>query len=94
MSSRHYYDTFCMCKKGVEMRRDLLDYVIKTNMMPLQRRTWARHQYMNEHIDVIPAAHIAHSLANDYEKFKSRIHGTVPSWNSIIKELGALQKIL
>ena len=97
-SSRHYYDIFCLVRNGVPLqdkRGKLLRNVVNTNLMPLQKRRWARYEDMPHQVNLMPAPHIMDALRRDYAEYaESKIYGPHPTWPQIMHTINKLQQTL
>lgn len=96
-SSRHYYDVFCLIRHGVNLqdkRGKLLQNVVKTNLMPLQKRRWARYENMPQQVNLMPAPHIMDALRQDYAQYSKQIYGFRPDWWQILSAINKLQQSL
>ena len=94
--SRHYYDIYCMCKKGIDKlainNAKLLEDVaiFKTKFYP---RGWARYDLARfGTLRLMPAPHSVESLKKDYESMKSMIYGERPSFDDILSLINKLEK--
>ena len=94
--SRHYYDIYCMCKKGVDKiaisKPDLLEEValFKNKFYP---RGWARYDLARfGTLSLLPAEHSLERLKRDYEKMRKMIYGEYPSFEQILEVIKNLEK--
>ena len=94
--SRHYYDIYCMCKKGVYKKAmlhpELLDEVahFKRKFYP---RGWARYDLATiGSLKLMPAAHSIERLKEDYEDMKAMIYGDYPTFDEILSLLSSLER--
>ena len=96
-ASRHYYDVFCLIRHGVKLqdkRGKLLQNVVRTNLMPLQKRRWAKYGEMPNGVHLMPAPHIMDALRRDYAQYSANIYGERPTWPQIMSAINKLQQSL
>lgn len=96
--SRHYYDIYCMYKKGIvnSAIKDLklLDDV-STFKMKFYPRNWARYDLAKVgSLKLQPALHSVARLKRDYEDMKSMIYGEYPSFDEIIAIIKKIEEII
>lgn len=93
--SRHYYDIYCMCKKGIKDTA-LNDFKlledVATFKMKFYPRNWARYDLAKEgNLKLLPPMHSLVRLKKDYETMKSMIYGVYPSFDEILKVIENLE---
>lgn len=93
--SRHYYDLYRMSLLPVRdealLRLDLLDEVVAFKKR-FYRAPWANYDAATPgSLRLLPPAHNRKALANDYEKMRSMLFGSVPSFEAIEKGIAALE---
>lgn len=96
--SRHYYDLYCMTKKGELIKAlenlDLLNQVVDFKMK-FYPRGWARYELARAgSLKLVPPQHCLASLRVDYEKMRAMIYGVYPDFEEIMDELNALERII
>lgn len=96
--SRHYYDIYCMCKKGVDKLAlgdiSLLDEVtlFKSRFYP---RRWARYDLSKiGTIKLLPASHSLSRLNEDYKAMRSMIYGEYPSFEDLLSTIEQLENLI
>ena len=96
--SRHYYDLFEMCEKGVDKKAildpSLLEEVaaFKAKFYP---RNWARYDLAKfGSLRLLPSSHSLARLKEDYESMRSMIYGRYPSFDEIMARIEELEKII
>ena len=94
--SRHYYDLFCLCKKGIDKYAlndsNLLNEVSEFKMKFYPRR-WARYDLAKfGSIHLLPPQHSIEQLEKDYLAMQKMIYGERPSFKEILQVIGELEK--
>lgn len=92
--SRHYYDVYCMCQKGIKdialKNQKLLEDVASFKMKFYPRR-WAKYEEARfGTLRLMPPSHSIEYLRKDYESMRSMIYGEYPSFDDV---LVAIKKI-
>ena len=96
--SRHYYDLYCMSKKGILddalKNEDLLLKVVefKKKFYP---RNWA--EYDKARIGTLklrPSSFFVEDLKKDYIDMKSMIYGEYPDFDTLMEEIDNIESIL
>ena len=96
--SRHYYDLYCMIKKGigdVAINNLKLLEDVALFKMKFYPRKWARYDLAKSGtIKLLPASHSLERLKKDYSDMRSMIYGDYPSFEEILKTIDAFEKML
>lgn len=94
--SRHYYDVYCIYKKGVinfdANNSKLLEEVsaFKARFYP---RSWVRYDLAKfGSLKLLPASHSHLRLQKDYEDMKTMIYGEYPSYDEIMSLLKKVEE--
>ena len=96
--SRHYYDLYCMFKKGVlERAKDdgqLLEKVAEFKRL-FYPRGWAHYELARiGTIKLFPAEHSISELRKDYEKMSKMIYGDYPSFDELLEQIVKIEHII
>ena len=94
--SRHYYDLYCMAKTPVKKkslaRLDLLKKVVDFKMK-FYPRTWAKYpEAFQGTLKLLPPEYRFTALAADYDAMKDMLYGDIPSFETVMKAVGELEK--
>lgn len=89
--SRHYYDIYCMHKKGV-VERALLEKKLLAKVLDFKNkfyyRKWAKYENGKDGIlKLLPPSHSIIDLKKDYEDMKEMIYGDYPSFDVLLDEI-------
>lgn len=89
--SRHYYDVYCIHKKGV-VERALLEKNLLTKVLDFKNkfyyRKWAKYENAKDGIlKLLPPNHSIIDLKKDYEDMKEMIYGDYPSFDVLLDEI-------
>lgn len=94
--SRHYYDLYCMARKGVLekalVQKDLLTQVadFKQTFYP---RKWAQYETARVGtLKLFPAAHSMDRLRSDYTRMQSMIYGNSPDFDEMMQYIKDLEE--
>ena len=93
--SRHYYDLYCMAKKGIDDKAlkevDLLTKVadFKEKFYP---RKWAEYNKARiGTLKLMPATHSMDVLKKDYKNMKAMMFGYYPSFDELMVEIEKIE---
>lgn len=94
--SRHYYDLYHMAKTPVKneafARLDLLKKVVDFKMK-FYPRAWAKYvEAVPGSLKLLPPEYRFTALAEDYDEMKDMLYGEIPSFETIMNVIGALEK--
>lgn len=94
--SRHYYDLYCMAKKGIDDKA-LKEVGLLTKVADFKEkfypRKWAEYDKARiGTLKLMPAAHSIDVLKKDYENMKAMIFGYYPSFDELIEEILNIEK--
>lgn len=86
--SRHYYDLYCMVKKGV-LESAVKDEELLSKVAEFKRkfypRGWAHYELARiGTLKLYPAEHSISDLREDYEKMQKMIYGNSPSFEDLL----------
>lgn len=93
--SRHYYDLYCMAKKGIKdnamAQPELLEEVAKFKDKFYPRK-WARYDLARlGTLKLFPAEHSLERLRSDYASMREMIFGEYPSFDELISGIEKLE---
>ena len=94
--SRHYYDVYCMCQKGIKetaLKNPKMLEDAALFKMKFYPRNWARFDLAKiGSIKLFPSSHSVDRLRKDYNDMKSMIYGNYPSFDEILETIKSLQE--
>ena len=94
--SRHYYDLYCMARSSVKekafARLGLLHKVVNFKLK-FYPRAWAHYpEAVPSTIKLRPPSHRLITLQEDYTAMHNMLYGEIPSFKTMMKAIGELEK--
>jgi hypothetical protein len=94
-SSRHYYDIYMMCKKGIIktalLQKHLLKEVIINNMIFFKNPSASYETAQLNKLKLTPTQKMLTELEQDYKEMEVMMMGNYPNFNKIISKIKTLE---